>query len=96
MCIGVFNACVSVCNTYGGIGSPGAGVTDGYECWESKPGPLEEQPVFIAEPFFPATTVFYSLIKNQKNQKKKSLYNRLKSTPPLSCQQLFFTCLWLT
>ena len=62
MCIGVLPECILVCHMHAapmeaeeGVGSPGTGVTDGYEppygCWELNQDLLEEQPVLLtAEP----------------------------------------------
>ena len=59
MCVDILPACMSVHRVLPGalrrpeegVGSPGTGITDGCEppcgCWESNPGPLEEQPVLL-------------------------------------------------
>ena len=59
MCVGVLLACKPVYHMHAwcfwkpeeGIGSPGAGVTNGCEppcgCWESNLGPPGEQPVLL-------------------------------------------------
>jgi hypothetical protein len=54
--------CLHVC-LCAGVGSPTTGVADSceppYECWESIPGPLQEQPVLLTtEPSLQPSVLF--------------------------------------